>query len=53
MDVGLIAELHLFTHPLALGGQLRLFADGARVPLTLDTCDRHDNGFVHRGYSAA
>ena len=53
VHVGLIDELHLFTHPFALGGQLRLFADGAGVPLTLDTCDRHGNGVVHRGYLPA
>ena len=50
---GLVDELHLFTYPVALGGQLRLFADGVRVPLTLDDCDRYDNGVVHLGYSTA
>ena len=50
---GLVDELHLFTYPLALGGQLRLFADGTRVPLTLDTCEAYDSGVVHLGYSPA
>jgi dihydrofolate reductase len=50
---GLVDELHLFVYPLALGGQLRLFADAARIPLTLDTCASYDSGVVHLGYSAA
>ncbi|MDQ1660928.1 MAG: hypothetical protein QOJ68_908 [Blastococcus sp.] len=50
---GLVDELHLFVFPLALGGRLRLFADDARVPLTLDTCESYDSGVVHLGYSTA
>ena len=50
---GLVDELHLFVFPLALGGRLRLFAEGARVPLTLDICESYDSGVVHLGYSAA
>ena len=50
---GLVDELHLFVFPLALGGTLRLFADDARVPLTLDTCESYDSGVVHLGYSTA
>jgi dihydrofolate reductase len=50
---GLVDELHLFVFPLALGGTLRLFAEGARVPLTLDTCESYDSGVVHLGYSTA
>ena len=48
---GLVDELHLFVYPLALGGRLRLFADGERVPLTLGTCESFDSGVVHLGYS--
>jgi dihydrofolate reductase len=50
---GLVDELHLFVFPLALGGQVRLFADDARVPLRLDACDAYDSGVVHLGYSIA
>jgi dihydrofolate reductase len=50
---GLIDQLHLFVYPLALGGKLRLFADGARVPLTLDSCRSYESGVVHLAYSGA
>jgi dihydrofolate reductase len=50
---GLVDELHLFVFPLALGGRLRLFADDARVPLSLDTCESYASGVVHLGYSLA
>ena len=50
---GLVDQLHLFVYPLALGGRLRLFADDARVPLTLDTCESYNSGVVHLGYSTA
>lgn len=49
---GLVDELHLFVYPIALGGEVRLFADGARVPLALKTCEAYDSGVVHLGYSA-
>ena len=50
---GLVDELHLFVYPLALGGELRLFADGARIPLTLSTCQSFGSGVVHLGYATA
>jgi dihydrofolate reductase len=50
---GLVDELHLFLYPLALGGELRLFADGSRVPLALGTCESYESGVVHLGYSTA
>jgi dihydrofolate reductase len=50
---GLVDELHLFVFPLALGGRLRLFADGERVPLRLITCESYESGVVHLGYSTA
>lgn len=50
---GLVDELHLFVFPLVLGGRLRLFADDARVPLTLRTCEPYTSGVVHLAYSTA
>ncbi|TNM69604.1 dihydrofolate reductase [Streptomyces sp. NP160] len=49
----LVDELHLITYPLALGEGLRLFADGARVELSLLHATPFENGVVHLVYGPA
>jgi dihydrofolate reductase len=48
---GLVDELHLFVYPLTRGSGPRLFADGAApAKLSLDACERYDNGVVYLAY---
>ncbi len=51
---GLVDELHLFVYPVALGGGLRLFADGgSAVKLALGATEAYDSGVVHLAYRPA
>ncbi|MGV9711987.1 dihydrofolate reductase family protein [Gordonia sp. NPDC003424] len=50
---GLLDELHLFVYPIALGGGLRLWADGTEHTLRLNGSDVYDNGVVHLNYGPA
>jgi dihydrofolate reductase len=48
---GLIDGLHLFVYPLTLGSGPRLFPEGeAPLKLSLEACDRYENGVVHLAY---
>ena len=51
---GLIAELHLFVYPVALGGGDRLFRESkSSTKLALQDTERYANGVVHLAYSPA
>jgi len=48
---GLIDGLHLFMYPTTRGSGPRLFPDGAApLGLTLEACERYDNGVVYLDY---
>jgi len=48
---GLVDELHLFMYPIALGGGLKLFADGGPAArFTLVAAETYANGVVHLAY---
>jgi dihydrofolate reductase len=49
---GLVDELHLLTYPVALGGGIRLFPEGApRTTLRLVDSETYTNGVVHLTYA--
>jgi len=48
---GLIDGLHLFMYPTTRGAGPRLFPDGAEASkLSLEACDRYDNGVLYLSY---
>jgi dihydrofolate reductase len=48
---GLVDELHLFVYPLTRGAGPRLFpAAGPAGTLSLEACERYDNGVVYLSY---
>lgn len=47
---GLIDELHLFVHPIALNSGLRLFGEGEPIPLRLLSATPFETGVVHLVY---
>jgi dihydrofolate reductase len=48
---GLVDGLHLFVYPLTRGSGPRLFPDTASpVKLSLEVCERYDNGVVYLHY---
>ena len=48
---GLVDELHLFMYPIALGGGLKLFADGRpATKFMLAAAEPYDNGVIHLTY---
>lgn len=49
----LVDALHLFVYPVALGGGLRLFADGTTSKLALAAVESYDSGVVHLTYGPA
>ncbi len=49
----LIDELHLLTHPIAVGRGLRLFDDAAPIPLKLIQCEAFTSGVVYVVYGPA
>ncbi|HEV7186132.1 MAG TPA: dihydrofolate reductase family protein [Leifsonia sp.] len=53
MADGLVDELHLFVHPIALGEGSRLFGDGLHAKFALSESETYDNGVVHLAYRRA
>jgi dihydrofolate reductase len=50
LEQGLVDELHLLVHPLVVGHGKKLFADGAKVPLTLLSATTFTTGVLHLVY---
>lgn len=53
LEQGLVDELHLLVHPLVVGHGKKLFADGAKVPLTLLSATTFTTGVLHLVYGPA
>lgn len=53
LEQGLVDELHLLVHPLVVGQGKKLFADGAKVQLTLASSTTFSTGVVHLVYAPA
>lgn len=53
LEAGLLDELHLFVHPIAVRTGTRLFDDGAAVPLTLLASTAFATGVLHLVYGPA
>jgi dihydrofolate reductase len=51
LEQGLVDELHLLVHPVVVGHGKKLFADGAKVPLTLVSATTFKTGVLHLVYS--
>ncbi|GII63412.1 pyrimidine reductase [Sphaerisporangium krabiense] len=50
---GLIDELHLLVHPIAVGTGQRLFEDGVQIPLKLVSSTTFKTGVLHLAYEVA
>ncbi|HEX6232072.1 MAG TPA: dihydrofolate reductase family protein [Jiangellaceae bacterium] len=50
LAAGLVDELHLFVHPIAIGSGMRLFEDGPTLPLTLISSQAFATGVLHLVY---
>jgi dihydrofolate reductase len=53
LEEGLVDELHLFLHPVVVGHGKKLFADGAKVPLSLVSATTFKTGVLHLIYAPA
>jgi dihydrofolate reductase len=53
LEQELVDELHLLVHPVVIGKGQKLFADGAKVPLTLLSATPFTTGVVHLVYGPA
>lgn len=53
VEQGLVDELHLLVHPVVVGHGKKLFADGAKVPLSLLSATTFTTGVVHLVYAPA
>jgi dihydrofolate reductase len=54
LDAGLLDELHLLVHPIAVRKGMRLFDEGeSPVPLRLLSCTSFSTGVVHMVYAPA
>ena len=53
LEQDLVDELHLFLHPVVIGHGKKLFADGAKVPLTLASATPFSTGVLHLVYAPA
>jgi len=51
LERGLVDELHLLVHPVVVGSGKKLFADGAKVPLTLVSATTFKTGVLHLVYA--
>jgi dihydrofolate reductase len=50
LDAGLLDELHLLVHPIAVRSGMRLFESGEPVPLTLLSSQTFSTGVLHLVY---
>jgi dihydrofolate reductase len=50
LDAGLLDELHLLVHPIAVRSGMRLFESGEPVPLTLLSSRTFSTGVLHLVY---
>ncbi len=53
LEAGLVDELHLLVHPVVVGSGKKLFADGAKVPLSLVSSTTFKTGVLHLVYGPA
>jgi dihydrofolate reductase len=53
LEQRLVDELHLFVHPVVVGQGKKLFAEGAKVPLTLVSATTFTTGVLHLVYAPA
>jgi dihydrofolate reductase len=53
LQAGLVDELHLLIHPIALGSGARLFDGGHHVPLRLISSTTFSTGVLHTVYAPA
>ena len=53
LAAGLVDELHLFVHPIALRSGTRLFEEGAPIPLRLISAQTFTTGVLHLIYTSA
>ena len=53
LEAGLVDELHLLVHPVVVGRGKKLFADGAKVPLSLVSSTTFTTGVLHLVYAPA
>ncbi|MDT4969907.1 MAG: hypothetical protein QOG22_50 [Pseudonocardiales bacterium] len=51
LEEGLVDELHLLVHPVVVGHDKKLFADGATVPLKLVCATPFSTGVLHLVYA--
>ncbi|HEX2213822.1 MAG TPA: dihydrofolate reductase family protein [Mycobacterium sp.] len=51
LSAGLLDELHLLVHPIAVGKGERLFGDGDPIPLKLLSANTFENGVLHVVYT--
>jgi dihydrofolate reductase len=51
LRAGLVDQVHLFLHPVLVGGGTRALPDGVRVELELRSERRFQSGAVHLGYA--
>ncbi|ABM15416.1 dihydrofolate reductase family protein [Mycolicibacterium vanbaalenii] len=51
LQAGLVDELHLLVHPIAVRKGARLFDEGTPIPLKLLTSNTFDTGVVHLVYT--
>jgi dihydrofolate reductase len=53
LGAGLLDELHLLLHPIAVRKGMRLFDDGEKVPLTLVSSETFETGVLNLVYTPA
>jgi dihydrofolate reductase len=53
LRAGLVDELHLFVHPVVVGGGTRALPEGVRLKLELRSERRFASGVVHLHYAVA
>jgi dihydrofolate reductase len=51
LAAGLLDELHLLVHPIAVGTGARLFEDGMSIPLKLLSSQAFTTGVLHLVYT--
>ena len=53
LAAGLLDELHLLVHPIAVGVGMRLFDEGKSIPLKLLTSQTFETGVLYLVYAPA